>query len=126
MSIGERVRQLRLERGLSQRDIENTSGLLRSYLSRVERGHTVPTLETLERLAAALDLPLYRLFCTPDEEPSTRPSLTPHKSLEELAKDGGPMGSDARFLLQLKGYVERMAESDRTLLFDLAKKLAAR
>jgi transcriptional regulator with XRE-family HTH domain len=120
LSIGERIRYLRMQKGLSQRDIEKASGLLRSYLSRVEHGHTVPSLETLERLAAALDLPLYRLFYTPDEESSTAPSRTPRNSLQELAE-----GSEARFLLRLKGYVERMAESDRTLLLDLAKKLAA-
>jgi transcriptional regulator with XRE-family HTH domain len=124
LSIGERIRYLRMQKGLSQRDIEKTSGLLRSYLSRVEHGHTVPSLETLERLAAALELPLYRLFYTPDEESSTAPSGTPRNSLEELAEDAGPNGSEARFLLRLKGYVERMAESDRTLLLDLAKKLA--
>lgn len=125
LSIGERIRLIRLQKGLSQRDIEKASGLLRSYLSRVEHGHTVPSLETLERLAAALDLPLYRLFYTPDEESSTALSGTPHNSLEELGEDAGPNGSEARFLLRLKGYVERMAESDRTLLLDLAKKLAA-
>ncbi len=125
LSIGERIRHIRLQKGLSQRDIEKASGLLRSYLSRVEHGHTVPSLETLERLAAALDLPLYRLFYTPDEESSTALSGTPGNSLEELADDAGPNGSEARFLLRLKGYVERMAESDRTLLLDLAKKLAA-
>jgi transcriptional regulator with XRE-family HTH domain len=125
LSIGERIRHIRLQKGLSQRDIEKASGLLRSYLSRVEHGHTVPSLETLERLAAALDLPLYRLFYTPDEESSTALSGTPRNSLEELGEDAGPNGSEARFLLRLKGYVERMAESDRTLLLDLAKKLAA-
>jgi transcriptional regulator with XRE-family HTH domain len=125
-SIGEQIRRLRLEKGLSQRDIEKTSGLLRSYLSRVEHGHTVPTLETLERLAAALDLPLYRLFCISNEASSTPPSVAPRKSLEELAQDRGPAGSEARFLLKLKRYVEKMVESDRALLLDLAEKLAAR
>ena len=126
MAIGQRIRQLRLQKGLSQRDIEKASGLLRSYLSRVEHGHTIPSLKTLERLAAALGLPLYRLFYTPEEEPATAPSATPRKSLQELAEDTGPTGSEARFLLRFKGYVERMGESDRTLLLDFAKKLAAR
>jgi hypothetical protein len=86
----------------------------------------VPSLETLERLSAALALPLYRLFYTPDEGSSTTLSVTPRKSLEELAEDGGPTGSEARFLLRLKGYVERMTESERTLLLDFAKRLAAK
>lgn len=126
MAIGERIRELRLQKGLSQRDIEKASGLLRSYLSRLERGHTMPSLETLERLAAALDLPLYRLFYTPEEEPATAQSATARRSLPEPAEDTGPAGSEARFLLRLRGYVKRMGESDRTLLLDFAKKLAAR
>jgi len=126
LSIGERLRRLRLQKGLSQRDIEKASGLLRSYLSRVEHGHSVPTLETLEKLSAALDLPLYRLFHTPDEEPSTTSRVAQQKRLEELAEDASPSGSEARFLLRIKGYVKRMAESDRSLLLELAKKLAAK
>jgi hypothetical protein len=86
----------------------------------------VPSLETLERLSAALDLPLYRLFYMPEEEFSTESIGTPGKSLAELAEDGGPTGSEARFLLRLKGYVENMGESDRILLLDFAKKLAGR
>ena len=125
MSIGERIRHLRLQKGLSQGDIEKTTGLLRCYISRVEQGHTVPSLETLERFAAGLDLPLHRLFYRGDEESSTAPGA-PHKSLEELAKQGGAIGSDASFLLKLKGYVERMAQPDRALLLDVAKKLARR
>ena len=125
ISIGRRIRQLRVQKGLSQGDIEETTGLLRCYISRVEQGYTVPSLETLERFAAGLDLPLYRLFYTGDEEPPPAPGA-PHKSLEELAKEGGAIGLDARFLLELKGYVERMAQPDRALLLDVAKKLAGR
>src|SRR5215470_10091928 len=60
--IGERLRTLRQQKGFSQGDLERASGLLRCYISRVELGYTVPSLETLERFAAALDVPLYRLF----------------------------------------------------------------
>lgn len=61
MDIGERLRQLREDRGFSQSDMEKRTGLLRAYISRVENGHTVPSLETLERLANALEVPLYQL-----------------------------------------------------------------
>lgn len=125
MSIGERIRQLRVQKGLSQGDLEKTTGLLRCYISRVEHGYTVPSLETLEKFAAGLDLPLFRLFHAGDEESSAAPGA-PHKSLEELAEQGGAIGSDARFLLKLKGYVERMGKPDRALLLDFAKKLAGR
>jgi transcriptional regulator with XRE-family HTH domain len=125
MLIGERLRQLREQKNLSQGDVEKSSGLLRCYISRVEHGHTVPSLETLERFAAALDVPLYRLFYTGEDTPPT-PSLTPRKTLEELADDPGASGSEARFLLKLKGLVGKMVESDRVFLLDFARKLAAR
>ena len=125
ISIGKRLRQLRVQKGLSQGDIENSSGLLRCYISRVEQGYTVPSLETLARFAAALDLPLYRIFYTGDKEFPAAPSVSPRKSLEELAKDGGLTSSEARFLLKLKGCLGRMTESDRALLLDFAKKLAS-
>jgi len=125
MLMGERLRQLREHKGLSQGDVEKASGLLRCYISRVEHGHTVPSLETLERFAAAFDVPLYRLFYTGEDAPPTR-NLTPRKTLEELADDPSASGSEARFLLKLKGVVGKMAESDRAFLLDLARKLAAR
>ena len=47
MNIGETIRNFRTQRGMSQGDIEKRTGLLRCYLSRVENGHTVPSLDTL-------------------------------------------------------------------------------
>lgn len=125
MLIGSRLRQLRTEKGLSQGDIENATGLLRCYISRVENGHTIPSLETLERFAAVLDIPLYQLFYEGGEAPAT-PNLTPRSTLEELAEEGGKTGQDARFLLKLKGLVARVGEPDREVLLALAKKLATR
>lgn len=125
MTIGTRIRELRAQKGLSQGDVEKATGLLRCYTSRVENGHTVPSLETLERFAAALDVPLYHLFLT--EEGTALPSvLTAGQSLEEAAQLPGPEGSQAKFLLKLRGYVEQIRESDREVLLSLAKKLAAR
>jgi len=69
MVISDRLCELREEKKLSQGDIEDRSGLLRSYLSRVESGHTVPSLETLEKLAAALEIPLYQLMYEGNETP---------------------------------------------------------
>ena len=123
--IGQRIRQLRQQKNLSQGDIEETTGLLRCYVSRVENGHTVPSLETLERFAAALSVPLYQLFYTGEDKPST-PHLTPHKTLEELAEEQGGKGSEARFLLKLRSFVTGIKEADRTVLLDLAKRLATR
>ena len=107
MLIGERLRQLREQRRFSQRDIEKATGFRRTYVSRVEHGHTVPSLETLERFATALDVPLYQLFYSDEDTPPTS-CLTPRKTLEELAEDPGPTGSDAGFLLKLKGLVGKI------------------
>jgi len=52
MIIGDRLREMREEKKLSQGDIEKRTGLLRCYISRVENGHTVPAIETLEKMVA--------------------------------------------------------------------------
>ena len=69
MVVGERLRRLREEKKLSQRQVEDRSGLLRAYLSRVENGHTVPSIETLEKWAKALGVPMYQLFYDGDTPP---------------------------------------------------------
>ena len=51
MKIGTTIRAHRLQKGLSQGDIEKKTGLLRCYLSRVENGHTIPSLDTLSKIA---------------------------------------------------------------------------
>ena len=62
INIGATIRDFRLQRGMSQGDIEKRTGLLRCYLSRVENGHTVPSLETLQKIAGSLDMPLSQFF----------------------------------------------------------------
>jgi len=125
MLIGTRLRQLREQKQMSQGDIEERTGLLRCYISRVENGHTVPSLETLERFAGVLDVPLYQLFYSGEEAPPT-PSLTPRKSLEEMIADNNTNGEDAQFLLKLRTILGRLAEPDRDVLLNLAKRLAVR
>lgn len=125
MVIGTRLRALREERGLSQGDIEKSTGLLRCYISRIENGHTIPSLETLERFSAALDVPLYKMFFNGEGEPAT-PNLAPRKSLDELAGEPGKAGEEARFMLQFKNLWAKLGEPDRDVLLTLAKKLATR
>jgi len=125
MPIGTRIRELRAQKGMSQGDIEEITGLLRCYISRVENGHTIPSLETLERFAAALDIPLYRFFYTGEDLPST-PNLTPRATLEELAEEGGKEGASARFVLKLKKYADKLGETDRDVLLTMAKRFASR
>lgn len=125
MLIGTRLRQLREQKQLSQGDIEERTGLLRCYVSRVENGHTVPSLETLERFAGVLDVPLYQLFFSGEETPST-PSLTPRRTLEEMTGDDSENGQDAQFLLKIRNLLARLAEPDRDVILSLAKRLAMR
>ena len=80
MIIGDRLRALREEKKLSQGDIEKRTGLLRCYISRVENGHTVPAIETLEKLARAMEVPLYQLFYD-GEEPPELPELAETQNL---------------------------------------------
>ena len=67
MIIGDRLKAVREAKKLSQGDIEKRTGLLRCYISRVENGHTVPAIETLEKMARAMEIPLYQLFYEGDE-----------------------------------------------------------
>ncbi len=125
LAIGQRIRQLREQKGLSQGDIEKATGMLRCYTSRVENGHSVPSIETVERFATALGVPLYQFFSM-GEDPISSAPLSTLEMLEQLAGTPGKRGSDARFLLKIKPYLDRISESDRGLLVDLATKLAAR
>ena len=83
MIIGDRLRELREGKKLSQGDIEKRTGLLRCYISRVENGHTVPAIETLEKLARALEIPLYQLFYEGDEPPKL-PNLLKRKTADDI------------------------------------------
>ncbi len=124
MVIGLRLRKLREERKLSQGDIEKRTGLLRCYISRVENGHTVPSLETMERMAAALEIPLYALFYE-GEEPPDLPNLSHRKSSEELAAEYAT-DKDSRFFQKVRRLLARINERDRRLLLYMAQKLANR
>ena len=84
MTIGDSVRELREAKELSQGDIENRTGLLRCHISEIEDGDTLPTLETLEKLARALDVPLYRLFYN-GEAPPHLPNLPGRLTADEIA-----------------------------------------
>ena len=123
MIIGDRLRAMREEKKLSQGDIEKRTGLLRCYISRVENGHTVPAIETLEKLARALECPLYQLFYD-GEEPPKLPNLPRGKSSEDIA--WGSSGKDARYLNKLRRLLGKSDEADRNLLLHMAQKMANR
>src|ERR1700687_6193242 len=104
MVIGNRLKELRESKELSQGDIEKRTGLLRCYISRVENGHTVPAIETLEKMARALEVPMYRLFYD-GEEPPQLPNLPKRKSSEDIA--WGSSGKDGRYLGKLRRLLAR-------------------
>ena len=124
MVIGTRLRALREDRKFSQGDIEKRTGLLRCYISRVENGHTVPSIETLEKLAVALEIPLYQLFYEGDEPPPL-PNLSKRTTTEELAMDA-ETEKENRFFEKVRRLLSRIDEKDRQLLLYMAQKLASR
>lgn len=120
MVFATRLSRLRTQRNFSQREIAERIGVPKDYVVLVERGQTVPSLETLEPFAKALDVPLHNLFYD-GRAPTTR-HLTPRPSLQELADEIGPMGAKARFLLQVKVFARRFDESSRDSLLGLVQR----
>jgi transcriptional regulator with XRE-family HTH domain len=112
MNIGETIRNYRLQKGMSQGDIEKRTGLLRCYLSRVENGHTVPSLDTLAKIASAMDLALSQFFADSGHSNGS-------KGLPQLSDD------EVRFLSQIRRYSSGLNESDRKLVLAMVKKMAA-
>ena len=123
MVICDRLRTLREEKKLSQGDIEKRTDLLRCYISRVENGHTVPTVETLEKMARALEVPLYRLFYDGEAPPKLQ-NLPKRKTADDIA--WGSSGKDARFLMNFRRLLGRIEEKDRKLLMAFAQKVASK
>lgn len=112
MLVGERLRALREQKNLSQGHIEKLTGLLRSYVSRVENGHTVPSLDTLEKWARALDIPLYQTFYEGENPPTQGPEAN------------GLSRAETRYLAQLRKALSRTGAGDRKLLMAMARKMA--
>ena len=102
MNIGETIRNYRLQKGMSQGDIEKRTGLLRCYLSRVENGHTIPSLDTLAKIAGAMELPLSQFFAESGH-------TNGNKGLPQLSDD------EVRFLSQIRRYSTNLNDSDRKL-----------
>jgi transcriptional regulator with XRE-family HTH domain len=123
MVIGERLRQIRAQKKLSQADVERETGLLRCYISRVENGHTVPSVETLEKFAHALQVPMYQLFYDSEEPPEI-----PNLPKSEPADDAlwGSSGQDARILAKFRRLFSRLEQDDLGLVFLMAQKMHRR
>jgi|ERR1700733_402877 transcriptional regulator with XRE-family HTH domain len=115
MEIGERLKALREQKDMSQGDVEKRTGLLRCYISRVENGHTVPAIETIEKLARALEVPMYAVFY--EAEP-------PASHSEQSAATGwGSSRRDARTLHRFRKLMGRMNTDNQKLLLHMAQKM---
>ena len=108
MVIGERLKALREQKKMSQGDIEKRTGLLRCYISRAENGHSVPAIETLEKIARAIGVPLYQLFYDGEKPPAPVPTID----------DGGwgSSGRDARMLARFCHLLSRASKEDQRFL----------
>jgi transcriptional regulator with XRE-family HTH domain len=122
MLIGDRLRKLREEKKLSQGDIEKRTGLLRAYISRTEHGHTIPSIQTLAKIARALEVPLYRLFYEGKKPPNV-PNLL-RKSPAET--EWGSAGKDAKYLSTLRRLLGKVDEKNRTVILHMARKMVGR
>src|SRR6476469_5143022 len=112
MNIGETIRTYRLQKGMSQGDIEKRTGLLRCYLSRVENGHTIPSLDTLSKIAGAMELPLGQFFADHLSNGNTQ-------HLQPLTEE------DVRFHSPVRRYSMGLKDRDRKLVLAMVKKMAA-
>jgi transcriptional regulator with XRE-family HTH domain len=119
MVIGDKLKSLREQKNLSQGDVEKRTGLLRCYISRVENGHTVPSVDTLEKMARALEIPMYRLFT--DEENVKAPNIP-----AEIIPRRSANSKQERLLRAFTRLFTRMDERSRGLLLHMAAKMANR
>ena len=118
MVIGDRLKTLRETKDLSQGDIEKRTGLLRCYVSRVENGHTVPSVETLEKFARALELPLYHLMFDGDKPPA------PPKSIKQTEDSLESSRSGLLLMNKMVGLLAKMDQEDRNLILFLAGRVS--
>jgi transcriptional regulator with XRE-family HTH domain len=119
MIIGDRLKTLREEKDLSQGDIEQRTGLLRCYISRVENGHTVPSVETLEKFARALELPLYHLMFDGDKPPAL-----PKFAKQRTEASFETSRSGALVMRKLVSLLAKMSQDDRNLILFLAGRVS--
>jgi transcriptional regulator with XRE-family HTH domain len=121
MVIGNRLRTLREQKSFSQGEIEKRTGLLRCYISRVENGHTVPAIDTLEKLARALEVPMYQLFYDGDK-PAKLPNLV--RSKGEDGSAWGSSGKDGKLLAKFRRLLSKTDARNQRMLLFIAQKMA--
>jgi transcriptional regulator with XRE-family HTH domain len=68
IKIGKRIKYIRESKGISQKDLAYESDLDRSYIASIEVGKRNVSIVNLEKIANALNIPLYKLFKEPEDE----------------------------------------------------------
>jgi len=121
MIIGDKLKALREAKNFSQGEIEKRTGLLRCYISRVENGHTVPAIDTLEKLARALEIPMYQLFHDGDKPPAL-PKLPKGNAADDA--EWGSSGKDGKTLAKFRRLLSRTNDKNMKLLMYTAQKMA--
>ncbi len=121
MLIGQKLREIREAKKMSQVEIAEATGLVQPYVSRVENGHTIPGVETLEKWASALKIPLYQILYEGEEPP--KPLKLSGNNSQKL---WGSSGRDSHDLKRLRQFLAKMTEAERELLMSLAGRMASR
>jgi len=121
MLIGQKLREIREAKNMSQVEIAEATGLVQPYVSRVENGHTIPGVETLEKWASALKVPLYQILYD-GEDPPKPLKLSGNHNREMW----GNSARDSRDLKRLRQFLSKMNEQERELLLSLAGRMASR
>jgi transcriptional regulator with XRE-family HTH domain len=116
MVISERLKTIREQKDLSQGDIEERTGLKRCYVSRVENGHTVPSIETLEKMARALEIPMYQLFYDGEAPPELQ---SMPKGISADSDEWGSSGESAKFFQRIRQLLGRLSAADRKLIMHM-------
>ena len=121
MLIGQKLREIREAKDMSQVEIAEATGLVQPYVSRVENGHTIPGVETLEKWASALKVPLYQILYDGEEPP--KPLKLSGNHNREL---WGNSARDSHDLKRLRQFLSKMNDQERGLLLSLAGRMASR
>jgi transcriptional regulator with XRE-family HTH domain len=122
INVGTRICAERKARNLSQADLERRCGLARCRISWLEHGRAIPTIETLERIADALEIPVHRLLL--EDQGHARESSLPVDSRKQGSGRQGKKG--ARVFGELRRHLRRMCDEDKVLLVFIAEKMAGR
>jgi transcriptional regulator with XRE-family HTH domain len=123
INVGSRISGERKAKNLSQADLERRCGLARCRISCLENGRAVPTIETLEKISDALEIPVYRLLYDGNDPAQVLPppcKAAANGNRRQIRKNR------VRLLRELRQQVSRMREEDQHLLLFIARKMAGR